>query len=343
MELVKKGEEALNIRIDTRVDIAKDAQGSFHIAQMLCHWTCLLDGMTERLEEIRIINVSLQLVKEHVLAEQSRQFLEVARKFATGPKLRREGRAPYLHILNWLATGEEWSIQLDQGMAQHPDHKGSVGQVIDKGYLHSFLQQNEEFSEILHYDPQTRVLSVDDPKFVYFIRNLLWSKFARTVGYVSIDFKARYDFALSFAGPDGRNLAEAIMERLVEDEISVFYDKNEQHRILAEDVEDYLAPIYRSEAQFVVALLSREYPSRIWTKFESEQFKTRFGKGSVIPIWFSDAPPGMFDATTRIGGIMYSIDKDIGSQVSYIVETLIKKLGEVRTQVPVQLSFRSAL
>jgi len=269
--------------------------------------------------------------------------LEVARKFATGPKLRREGRAPYLHILNWLATGEEWSIQLDQGMAQHPDHKGSVGQVIDKGYLHSFLQQNEEFSEILHYDPQTRVLSVDDPKFVYFIRNLLWSKFARTVGYVSIDFKARYDFALSFAGPDGRNLAEAIMERLVEDEISVFYDKNEQHRILAEDVEDYLAPIYRSEAQFVVALLSREYPSRIWTKFESEQFKTRFGKGSVIPIWFSDAPPGMFDATTRIGGIMYSIDKDIGSQVSYIVETLIKKLGEVRTQVPVQLSFRSAL
>jgi hypothetical protein len=67
-------------------------------------------------------------------------------------------------------------------------------------------------------------------------------------------------------------------------EISVFYDKNEQHRILANDVEEYLAPIYRSESRFVVVLLSRDYPRKIWTKFESEQFKQRFGDHSVIPI-----------------------------------------------------------
>ena len=124
------------------------------------------------------------------------------------------------------------------------------------------------------------------------------------MGYRSIEFKSEYDFALSFAGAD-REVADAIFRRLSERELSVFYDKNEQHRILAENVEDYLAPIYKSEAAFVVVLLGKEYPKRIWAKFESEQFKERFGENAVIPIWFPEAPPGMFDETTKVGGITF--------------------------------------
>jgi hypothetical protein len=47
----------------------------------------------------------------------------------------------------------------------------------------------------------------------------------------------------------------------------------------------------------------------------------------VIPIWFSDAPPGMFDESTRVGGITYDRDKDMQPQVDEIVDTLIKKLN----------------
>ena len=50
--------------------------------------------------------------------------------------------------------------------------------------------------------------------------------------------------------------------------MEVFYDQNEQHRILAEDVEEYLAPIYASDALLVVCILGPEYPKRIWTKFQ---------------------------------------------------------------------------
>ena len=48
-----------------------------------------------------------------------------------------------------------------------------------------------------------------------------------------------YDYALSFAGSD-RDIAEALFRELQEREFEIFYDKNEQHRILAEDVEEYL-------------------------------------------------------------------------------------------------------
>jgi hypothetical protein len=334
LELVRKGEEALSISINTKDDIVKEACGSFHLAQMLCHNICLTADVTEKCDKFTNIEVSIEVVREKVLDELGRAFFGLARKFATGPKLRREGRAPYLHMLYWLANSEEWSLQMDQVLPQYPDHKGSVGQVIDKGFLVNFLNQHPEFNDVLHYDAQTRVLSAEDPKFVYYIRKLLWSKFALQVGYLSLEFKSAYDFALSFAGTD-RKVAALLCEKLCANEVAVFYDKNEQHRILAKNVEEYLGPIYRSEARYVLVLLGKEYPKRIWTKFESDQFKSRFGEGGIVPIWFTDVPPGIFDTTNQIGGITFDHSGDIDKQTDDIVNILIKKLSEDRvTQMP---------
>lgn len=330
-ELIGKGENALNVSLNTRDDIVKDARGSFHIAQMLCRETCLVAELTERSAEHRDLAISLELVREKVLEELGRVFFEPARQFSSGPRLRKEGRAPYLHMLNWLATSNDWSLQLDQALALHTGHKGSVGQVIEKGYLTDLIANTPDLSDVIHYDRSTRVLSVEDPKFLYFLRHLIWNKFARQVGFLSTDFAARYDFALSFAGAD-REIAESLYQKLAEAEVEVFYDKNEQHRILAQNIEDYLGPIYRSEAQYVIALLSADYPKRIWTKFESEQFKARFGSGNVIPIWFSDAPRGTFDETSRLGGIEFDRRRPLDDQALEIVGSLIKKVADQRIE-----------
>jgi hypothetical protein len=328
-ELVAKGEATLNVHINTRDDLVRDSHGSFHIAQMMCREMCLSAGILDRCTEKREMNVSLEVVRERVLDELGRTFFEPARKFATGPRLRREGRAPYLHVLNWLAQSEDWSIQLEAALALHPEQRGSVGQIIEKGYLQDHLNNNPELMDVIHFDGSTRMLSIEDPKFLYFLRNLIWNKFAKQVGFLSTEFRGRYDFALSFGGAD-RDIAGLLAEKLAESEAAVFYDRNEQHRILANNVEDYLAPIYRSEAEFVIALLGAEYPKRIWTKFESDNFRKRFGGNSVIPIWFSDAPPGMFDETTRVGGITFDRAKNALDQVDEIAKVILKKLAEAR-------------
>lgn len=182
---------------------------------------------------------------------------------------------------------------------------------------------------MIHFEPKTDLLTTEDPKFLYFIRHLIWSKFARQVGYFSIDFKSRYDFALSFAG-ENRDLANALNQELTAREISVFYDKNEQHRIIANDIEEYLAPIYRSESKFVIALLSKVYPMKIWTKFESDNFKQRFGERSVIPVWYSDNQPSTFDESRRVGGMTFDPNGNFSDQLNTIVETISKKLAEAR-------------
>lgn len=330
-QMVELGERALNCRLAIADEIVEEAEGSFAMAQVLCHEACLQDKLLETHTGAtsREVNVSLPSIREAVIAELAPRFFPLARDFATGNKLRREGRAPYLNLLRWLSQTPQGVLDTKEAIAANPALKGSVTQVIDKGHLNTLIGNGANIGELIHFEPKTELLTTEDPKFLYFIRHLIWSKFARQVGYFSIDFDSKYDFALSFAGED-RSLAEALSAELAAREISVFYDKNEQHRILANDVEEYLAPIYRSESKFVVVLLSKEYPKKIWTKFESEQFKQRFGENSVIPVWYANATPGIFDESRRVGGLTFDPQGIFFDQVHNIVETLSAKLAEER-------------
>ena len=117
---------------------------------------------------------------------------------------------------------------------------------------------------------------------------------------------------------------------LQEHELEVFYDRNEQNRILAEDVEEYLSPIYYSDAQLVICILGPDYPKRIWTKIESDQFKLRFKSGEVIPIVLNTAQLGMFDSAARVGHISWDRTKTIAEQLPAVIEMLIGKCSELR-------------
>jgi len=329
-ELICLGEESLNIKINIAKEIANDSHGSFHLAQMLCHECCLDAGFLEERASLEETTSSIDVIRERALRDLDKSFFEKASLFATGPRLRKEGRAPYFFLLFWLSNSDEWSLNINDAIRNYPEHRGSVGQILEKGYLNDHIAKNPNLQDVVHFDQATSELSIEDPKFFYYIKNLLWSKFSEKVGYNSVEFDSQYDYALSFAGED-RNVAEKIFAQLTERELSVFYDKNEQHRILANNVEDYLAPIYRSEAVFVIALLGPDYPKRIWTKFESEQFKQRFGENAVIPIWFSNSPPGMFDETTKYGGLSFDRNNDIDKEVGGIVETLCEKIKEYKS------------
>jgi hypothetical protein len=182
---------------------------------------------------------------------------------------------------------------------------------------------------VLHFDAETRVLGIEDPKFFFFISNLLWNKFADKVGLLNVDYQSTYDFALSFAG-ENRNIAEAIFNALTEREISLFYDKNEQHRILASNVEEYLAPIYKSEATYVICILGKEYPKKIWTKFESEQFKDRFSEDAIIPIRLSNVDVGVFDKINAVGRMDFDVEGDFNLQILDICNVLCSKLSEYK-------------
>ena len=129
-ELVSLGEDALNILINTKGEIIHLAKGSFHIAQLLSKETCVHSNILETCSETTELKSSIEVIKEKLLADFERTFYPKARKFAVGNRLRREGRAPYLHLLYWLSLSDEWAIQIDDAYLKYPDHKLSVSQVV---------------------------------------------------------------------------------------------------------------------------------------------------------------------------------------------------------------------
>jgi hypothetical protein len=329
-QLLRKGEAALNININILDEIAKAAQGSFYIAQMLAYHTCLRSDILDERSEKCTTAESFEAVKAHVMEALARTFHDTAIAFARGSKLRREGRAPYLHLLYWVSQSNSWSINVHREADRHPQQRGSVTQVATKGFLQELVAASRDIQSVIHYDPVNATLVVQDPQFVFYIRNLSWSRFAQEIGYISIEFPSQYDFALSFAGSD-RDIAEAIFNELSERELEVFYDKNEQHRILAEDVEEYLAPIYASDAALVLCVLGPDYPKRIWTKFESDQFKKRFSSGEVVPIVLSTAPLGIFDDAAKVGHFKWDREGDFNAQLQEVAELLVGKCREIRS------------
>lgn len=327
--LIERGQRALNCSIHAAEAIAVESEGSFAMAQVLCHEACLQGGVLEAADQTAEVAVSLPAVREAVLRELSPAFFPAARDFATGNKLRREGRAPYLHLLKWLSATEEGSLDTREAQRANPTLKGSVSQVIEKGHLSMLLDGNDRLAQLLHFDATSQLLSAEDPKFLYFIRHLIWSKFARQVGYDKIDFASKYDFALSFAGED-RDVAKQVFESLQAREMHVFYDEQESHRILGNDVEQYLEPIYRTEAAYVLPFVSPKYPLKIWTKFESDQFKERFGSSSVIPLFLDGYRATQFDTTSTVGYLSINRGENVSAEVEAAVASLCKKITEDR-------------
>jgi hypothetical protein len=296
---------------------------------MLAYHTCIDAAVHVRSDELRETAVSFELVRGRVMDILALRFHDTAIAFARGSKLRPEGRAPYLHILSWLSKSDEWSINVARQSDHYPELKGSVTQVATKGYLMQHIQTAKGVEDVLHYDEVNHILTVQDPQFVFYIRNLSWPRFAEEVGYLSLEFRAKYDFALSFAGPE-RAIAAGLADALREREFEVFYDRYEQHRMLAADLEDYLRPIYNSDASLVVCIIGPEYPKRVWTRFESDQFKERFKYGEVIPVLLATVDLGVFDMSATIGRIDWEPAKEQGPQIQNAADLLTMKLREVR-------------
>ncbi|MGW2117631.1 TIR domain-containing protein [Streptomyces zhihengii] len=325
-ELVTSGESALNVSLAARDFIVEKSRGSFYLAQLLCMEACVLADVLEKPLDRTNVDTSFSAIQRRVVSRQRDRFGDVVRNFARGTKFRPGGRAPYLHILRWLAESESWSISIDDEMRKHPSEKASVGLVSERGYLER-LANSEGISEILHFDSDTRILSVENPMLIFYLRNISWPEFIREVGFTKVDYEESYDFALSFAGED-REYAESLRNSLEDIGHTVFYDMAEQHRFLGQDVETYMGPIYASGSRFVIAVLGEMYGLKRWPLFEVTQYKGRFADGEVIPIWADGIAPSPTDPVRELGYLTFEASGDVAAQATEHASVLTRMLAD---------------
>lgn len=329
LELIEKGENALNVSIQCKNEIVQESCGSFHIAQMLCKTICITQNITERTENLCQITTSIEAAITQKMQELDRVFKRPVQLFAVGNRNRRDGRAPYLRLLKWLAACDEGAIQMNDICLRYPQYKASINQIADRGYVSKLIANHEEISNILYYETNSRLLAVENPKFIFYLKHINWDQFAKEMGFKLEECKTKYDFAISFAG-ERREYAKMIYLQLSENEFSVFYDKDLDISadILGRDLDKYFGPIYEADATYIIALIDKAYSQKIWPVFEMGKYKKRFTEDSVIPILFEDFHPSPADLLYNKGYMTIDSTKsNIKQQIDEIVKYLITKMN----------------
>src|SRR5690606_16193946 len=96
-----------------------------------------------------------------------------------------------------------------------------------------------------------------------------------------------YDIGFSFAG-ETRKLVEAINAELKAEDVTTFYDYDQQAFLLALDLEHTLQRIYAESSQYYLVFLDKNYKEKVWTKYEKDIMTKGSRQGHVIPVVLDD-------------------------------------------------------
>lgn len=111
---------------------------------------------------------------------------------------------------------------------------------------------------------------------------------------------SKYDVAFSFAGED-RIYVEQVAKKLLNEKISVFYDKFEEAELWGKNLYDHLSDIYKNKARYTVIFISSSYAKKNWCNHELKSAQAKAFEENIDNIL-----PAKFDDTV-INGILPTV------------------------------------
>ncbi len=145
----------------------------------------------------------------------------------------------------------------------------------------------------------------------------------RRAGASAAEFRARwrqlssesyvYDVAISFAGMD-RPVAERIARRLKAAGLRVFYDRDQQHFLLGEDLAALLHTTYYADSRFAVVVISRAYLESKWAgNWELKAVLARMQEqhsGYALPYIMEDVSvPGLSPTLGHVAAVDFTAEE----------------------------------
>ena len=126
LEMIERGERALNIAFDRKAEIALAAGGSLNIAQFLCFKLCEEASVLETQSKPTTVRCNIDSAVSKVMDDLSRKFEETVRRFAA-----MGGRkdSTCLELLEELKQREDGFLSLTQLQANRPDLMGVIAPV----------------------------------------------------------------------------------------------------------------------------------------------------------------------------------------------------------------------
>lgn len=319
-ELIKKGEEKLNIVFSNHHKIYKESSGDYWLTQLLCQSICLMGDVTETLQSKQSLNFDEIALRERVVSRLENTYLEPVKEFSRGRRFRTTND-PYFKLLKAISAQESSIVDLNELANANEDVRGSINN-IKEHRVNNLLESKPICDQYFYYNSETKNFAVEDPALFYYLKHLNWDALRKACGFRDAE-NYEFDFALSFAG-ENRALAKTIADLLLLLDCTVFYDAHFEGNYLGKTWSKQFQDIFGKKTRFIVCLLDVNHRDKIWPTFERECFMPRVTDDAVIPVYLDDSV--FIGIPKDIIGIDFK-NKDMKDE-SIITDEIVLKLEE---------------
>lgn len=179
LEMIGKGEAALNIDLVGKAEIVRASAGSLNIAQVLCKHAVALAGIRETQTITTPVDAHLARAIDQAMAVMALKFATTARSFAAlgGPHDRLG-----LELLRELAEAKDGMLRLWQLRDRRPELAAGIDRFVNTHPMDSLDQRHTAHDRQLLYDAEAATLVIDDPQLTFYLRQLNFEQLALDAG-----------------------------------------------------------------------------------------------------------------------------------------------------------------
>ncbi|MEX5709088.1 TIR domain-containing protein [Parafrankia sp. FMc6] len=179
LQMVEKGEAALNIRFDGRAEVCRAAMGSLLTAQMLCWHLVTMNGIERTVETLATVHTDIGRARVKVTESLGLKYQPMVEEFIV---LDATTEPLCIELLLRLAKAADGILRLKTVREERPDLNSAIERVFVNGMRDGFGPSRARIVEHLFYDPRGQRLISDDPQFMFYLQHLNRDELLVTAG-----------------------------------------------------------------------------------------------------------------------------------------------------------------
>jgi hypothetical protein len=284
-ELIKSGEEKLNVEFVNPENIFQESRGDYWLTQSICQTICIQKEVLDTQEMVKKLNFKPEQLRKSMVSKLAHAYKEPVKEFSRGRRFR-PSNDPYFKLLRLIATQENSIVDLNELANANEEMRASING-IKENRLSIVLESKPICNKYFFYNSENKIFAIEDPALFYYMHHLDWEEIRKDCGFRETSKTKEFEIAISFAG-ENRQLAKHIATQLESIDVSVFLDEHYESNYLGKAWGREFERIFLNDSKYVVCLLDINHKNKIWPTFERDCFKKRIPNEEVIPVFLDD-------------------------------------------------------
>jgi predicted nucleotide-binding protein len=197
LQMIEKGENALNIEFDRKSEVVLAASGSLNVAQYLCFNICLREGVEMTQAQSRLIHCNISAAVFDVMTDLSRKFDKLVKCFSV---LGGHHDPTCMKLLEELARSEDGFLSLPNLKNRNHDLTKGIELFVSEKWIDKLQKDYSQYTDHLFFDQSMQALVIEDPQLTFYLSKMQFP--SQTQEESKIVLSTRQDVFISYSHKD---------------------------------------------------------------------------------------------------------------------------------------------